>query len=111
MAAHQFGLALGITGPGRLRLGLGHGLGQIQQGGGWAALALADGQKVVAQARRIGDGDAIEQLPAGPLRLAGKTGQHGIDPIGTGAAHQPENAHGGGGRPVKSPPMMGGQLG
>ena len=93
VATHQLGLALGIAGPGRPCLGLGYGLGQIQQGGGGAALALAHGQKLVPQAGRIGDVEAMEQLPAGSLRPARKAGQHRIDPIGTGAAHQPENAH------------------
>ena len=44
VAPHQLGLALGIAGPGRRSLGLGHGLGEIQQGGGWQALALAHGE-------------------------------------------------------------------
>ena len=90
----QLGAAIRITAPCRLSLGLGDGLGQLQQVGGWYALPLTDGDHLAAQPIGVGAGGTGEQAPAGPLRRAVELDQYRIHAIGAGAAHQTQHPHG-----------------
>jgi hypothetical protein len=93
MAAHQLGPGRRVTGPGGYGLLLGQRFGELEQLSGRQGLTLADADQPVLQLGGIGAEVVAFDPPARALGLARKVGQHGIDAIGAGAAHQPQHPH------------------
>ena len=91
VATHHGCLASRIAEASAARLHLGDRFGQVQECLRRDRLTLADRDQLALQLLRVGQGAAGEQAPARPARGTLEPGQHGIDPIGAGAAHQPQN--------------------
>ena len=96
VAAHQLGQAQGVAGLGGGGLGLRDRFCQLQQGCGTAGLALADGHQLLAQLVGVGEAGAVEDAPLGTVGWSRELGEHRVDAVGAGAAHQPQHPHGGG---------------
>ena len=99
MAAHPFSAALWIAGQGRLGLHLGQGFAELQQVRRRGGLPLADRHDLIAQGGRVGHRGSAVDLPVGPPNRSMEAGEHRINAIGAGAAHQSQDPH----RPAKSP--------
>ena len=80
--------------PRSVRLQLRDRFGELQKNTSLGGLSLGHGQQLSAQLARVSAGGFAQQAPARCFWPTLEIGQNSIDTISTGAAHQPEHAHG-----------------
>ena len=99
VAAHPLSAPLRIAGQGRLGLHVSESFAELQQVPRGGGLSLADRHDLIAQGGWVGHRGSAVDLPAGPPERSVEAGEHRINAIGAGAAHQSQDPH----RPAKSP--------